>query len=407
MHRTLKFCQHLQSFGWRPVVLTVTPGAYAARDEATLQAVPDDVPVYRAFCLDASRHLSVAGRYPGLAALPDRWVSWTPSGVLEGLRAIRRWRPEVIWSTYPVATAHLIGLALARWSGLPWVADFRDWMTEGDYPSGALRRRLYRRIERSVLKRCDAAVFTTESCRSLYQERYPTLENEDWRVLPNGYDESDFSNETVPRRNKLVLLHSGYLYPDERDPSALFEALARLRDRGRLNERPVTVVFRAPGDENQVHKLARRYGVAQWVRVAPPVAHRDAVREMQQANALLLLQGARFARQVPAKAYEYLRSGRPVLTLAPADSESTRLMRAAGYPYDAPLDAPSEIAEHLDQLLRDLRSGTVARATPAVVRRFDRQHQANRLAHLFEAVANSRLVARADRTDRPGQAMET
>lgn len=389
MHRTLKFCRYLRDHGWRPVVLTVTPSAYAAVDAATLAEVPPDVPVYRSLCLDASRHLSVAGRYPGVLALPDRWVSWWPSGVVAGLRAIRRWRPEVIWSTYPVATAHLIGAVLARLSGLPWVADFRDWMTDGDYPDGPLRRRMYRRVERSVLSRCDAAIFTTDACRGLYRDRYPSMERGNWLVLPNGYDEADFGPPQAANRSDRVLLHSGYLYPTDRDPTALFAALATLRRDGHLQGRPLSVLFRAPGDAQHVMTLAARLGVDDLVRVAPPVSHREAVAEMQQADALLLLQGARFARQVPAKAYEYLRAGRPVLTLAPPASASAQLMGSAGLTYRAELDAPDKIALQLRRLMEDLQCGRAKVPPRARVERFERRRQAGRLADIFDSVTRA------------------
>lgn len=386
MHRTLKFCRYLRQHGWRPIVLTVTPGAYRAQDPDTLAEVPDDVTVLRSPCFDTSRHLSVAGRYPGLLALPDRWVSWWPSGVAVGLRAIRRYRPHLIWSTYPVATAHLIASVLSRWCALPWVADFRDWMTNGDYPDGALKRHLYRRVERSVLSRCDAAVFTTGASRELYRNRYPALERDNWLVLPNGYDEADFRATAEQQRDERVLLHSGYVYPDDRDPSALFSALAALRREGRLGRKKLAVVFRAPGDADKVNSLAAHKGVADLVRVEPPVSHRDAVAEMQQADALLLLQGSRFEKQVPAKAYEYLRSGRPVLTLAPESSESARLMRAAGYGYRSGLESPAQIAEQLDCLIRDLDHATAPQPRPAFVEQFDRRRQAGRLADIFDSV---------------------
>ncbi|TQE98065.1 MAG: glycosyltransferase family 4 protein [Spiribacter salinus] len=73
---------------------------------------------------------------------------WALRALPVGVRVIRGERPAVIWSTYPIATAHLIGYLLHRLTGLPWIADFRDSMTEPDYPDDPAQWRAYRRIER-------------------------------------------------------------------------------------------------------------------------------------------------------------------------------------------------------------------------------------------------------------------
>ena len=393
VQRTVKFCRYLREHDWRPVVLTVTPRAYVTSSDRDSTELPDDVPVYRSFCVDTARHLSLVGRYPELLALPDRWASWWPSGVLHGLRIIRKWQPDVVWSTYPVATAHLIAGTLSRMHGLPWVADFRDWMTEGDYPAGRLQRWAYRRVEHFVLKNATAATFTTESCRTFYKDRYPALAGGSWAVLPNGYDESDFAGLGVPAsrpvRDGITLLHSGYLYPQDRSPAGLFEAIAALRQRGFLEGRKFRVRFRGPGDGAHVQREAARFGVADFVQVAPSVSHRAALREMLDATALLLMQGPRFDRQVPAKAYEYLRSGRPVLTLASQRSESAGLMAEYGSPYIAGIDRSTDIAASLERLIVDIEADQPIAAHRARISRFDRRLQTGVLAELLNGVAES------------------
>src|SRR5438132_13514328 len=131
IHRTLKFTRYLPEFGWQPIVLTASRQAYGARAKDDYQ-IPKGVEVARAFALDTKRHLSLRGKYFQSLALPDQWVTWWPGAVALGCNLIRKHRPDVIWSTYPIATAHLIGLTLYRLIGIPWVAYIRDPWTYTD-----------------------------------------------------------------------------------------------------------------------------------------------------------------------------------------------------------------------------------------------------------------------------------
>ena len=218
--------RHLPEFGWTPLVLTAREAAYPERDPASADALPTGLQVGRGIALDSARHLAVAGRYPRWLALPDRWVSWWPGAVATGLRMIRRHRPQVIWTTYPLATAHVIGATLQRLTGLPWIADFRDPMVElideTWYPTDPAVRRARLFVERRVAARATAATFCTATARDIFTERHgwPTG---NCAIIANGYDEMEFEAAAqLPSKREpggVHLVHSGTLYPGpDRDP---------------------------------------------------------------------------------------------------------------------------------------------------------------------------------------------
>lgn len=170
--RSLKLCRYLPEFGWHPTVLTVHPRAYERTDPVQLGEIPADVRVERAFALDTQRHLSFRGRYLRAMALPDRWASWSLGAIPAGLRANRRENFDVILNTFPIATAVFIGWALHRATRKPWVADFRDSMTEPDYPRDPRTWRVYRWLKKKAVREASRLVFTAGSAVRMYLNQY-------------------------------------------------------------------------------------------------------------------------------------------------------------------------------------------------------------------------------------------
>jgi hypothetical protein len=397
IQRTLSFSRHLGSYGWEPLVLSAHPRAYPEQNPSQLASVPAGLVVKRAFTLDTKRDLGVRGRYFGPLALPDRWVSWWFAAVPAGLSLIRRHKPEVIWSTFPIATAHLIGLALHRLTGLPWIADFRDPMVQPAYPSYTPQRKAYAWIERQTIKRCHKAVFTTHSAMASYRARFPDLPADKFVVIENGYDEETFQAAGVPAPAQqtprpLTLVHSGVLYDTGRDPSAFLEAVARLKRAGKVDAGSLRIILRAPGNADAIGACAKRLEVDDIAEVAPAVPYRQALQEMLAADGLLVFQGTPFNTQIPAKVYEYFRARKPILGLVDREGETARVLGAAGFNSIATMDGPGEIAGVLERFLGQVKEGSAHVASPELVARSSRAGRARQLACVFDAVVAGRCV---------------
>jgi glycosyltransferase involved in cell wall biosynthesis len=387
IQRTLKFAHYLPAHGWQPLVLSAHPRAYP---DAGGDAYAGPAEVTRAFAVDSARHLAIRGRYLQLLALPDRWVGWCLGAIPAGLRLVRRARCQVIWSTYPIASAHLIGLALRRLTGLPWIADLRDPMLDDAYPTDPWMRKAAAWVERQTVRHCTRVVCTTAGAVRSYRRRYPEIPPERFHLIENGYDEEEFSHaKPAPRQagGPFVLLHSGIVYPSERDPQPLFAALGRLRRAGTLTSANFRLMLRAPVHETLLAKLAHDHGIADIVEIAQALPYRAALAEMLAADGLLVLQAANCNEQVPAKLYEYLRAARPILALTDPAGDTAAIMRAAAIDTVAALDDAETIARILPGFLELARSGRAPLATPAFVRAQARAARAAQLAALLDAVA--------------------
>lgn len=393
IQRTLKFAQYLPQFGWSPIVLSAHPRAYASKGDDQLRDIPDTVLVHRAFALDTSRHLAIGGRYPGFLALPDRWVGWLLGAVPAGLRLLRRHRPQVIWSTYPIATAHLIGLALHKLTGLPWVADMRDPMSDTDYPPNPFIRRIFRWIERQTIAHCSAAVVTTPGTVQTYLKRFPEIPPERFVLIENGFDEENFADAEGgaaaprPAGQPFTLIHSGIVYPSERDPTRLFEALADLLAQGRLGAHDFRLLLRASGNDAYLAGLIERFGIGAIVALAPHVPYREALAEMLGADGLLVLQATNCNHQVPAKLYEYLRARRPILALTDPAGDTAATLRNAGIDTIAALDSKQDIMQAIGRFIALAEAGQAPLASTERIMLNSRRARAASLAALLDRIS--------------------
>jgi glycosyltransferase involved in cell wall biosynthesis len=397
IQRTLRFVQHLPPLGWQPLVLSVAPRAYERTSDDLLADVPAGTVVRRAFALDTARHLQIAGRYLGWMARPDRWISWKFAGVREGLKLIREFKPAAIWSTYPIATAHVIASTLHRKTGLPWIADFRDPMAQDDYPADLRTRSNFQAIEADAAAHARYCVFTTPGAAQMYRQRYPAAASR-IVVLENGYDEESFASLPVepatkarrsPSDGPLVMLHSGIVYPSERDPTQLFMALGRLHKDGALTPEDLRIRFRASVHDDFLRDVARTHGALDFLELCPAIPYREALAEMMACDALLVMQASNCNAQIPAKIYEYLRAGKPILGLTDPDGDTAHIMRQAGLGDIVRLDSADEIAALLPTLVSDWRAGKAVLPQPLAVQQASRSGRSKALVALMaQCIAN-------------------
>ena len=394
IQRTLRFAQQLPEFGWEPIVLTADPRAYERTSTDLVPEVSERTVVARAFALDTARHLSVRGRYPVFLARPDRWMTWQYAAVPAGMRLIRQHQPNAVWSTYPIATAHVIGARLARRSRLPWIADFRDPMAQPGYPEDPKIWKSFDRIEKRAVDEARYCVFTTPGAAREYTRRYPFAADR-ITVIENGFDEESFA--AIPAESPqplhpgaITLLHSGIVYPWERDPTELFAAIARLAEKGKLRPGELVLRFRAANHDELLRSLAQRYRIESFVELLPPTSYRPALLEMQNADGLLVLQASNCNDQIPAKLYEYLRARRPIVALTDPNGDTAGVARAAGIDTIAPLDSIDEIEELLQRFIAAVRSGRAPLPSPEFVARASRRERARALAGLLDRSSTAR-----------------
>jgi glycosyltransferase involved in cell wall biosynthesis len=376
--RVVRFLRHLPEHGWEPTVLAAA-GAGAA-------PVPEGVRVVRAPVLMPRRLLGGGPRSTRVnrwVSVPDPYFPWIAPAVSMGLRLLRNERFDAVFSSSPRPSVHLVAATLARLTGLPWLADYRDpWSTYQfrEYPTRA-HREAHRRLEAAAL-RCAAAV--TAVNQPIVDDlvmRHPWLSGH-VRVLPNGYDPGE-ACEDVALGPGFWIAHTGRLYGREQQVSAFLGALAALPD-------DVRALF-VGVDENRVLPEASRLGVAARVRVEPFVSHGRALGYQRAADALLLVNGRR-PESMSSKVFEYLAAGRPVFAISPSGSAARGLFTEVGGGTCVLPD--DDMAAPLDCFVRDVRAGRAAVADRAALERYDVSRLSAELAGLLVRLADTPRSAR-------------
>ena len=268
-------------------------------------------------------------------------------------------------------------------------------MFDDDYPADERQRAIHRRIDHIVATRSSHSTFTTAATREMYHARYPQLPADHWSVIPNGFDEHAFQALAPADREQQrdgqrprILLHSGTLYPIERDPTAFFGALRQLRQRQLIDPGLLQVRLRATGHDAAYRQTIEASGLQDIVELLPPLPYRAALQEMLQVDALLLFQAKGCNHQVPAKLYEYLRAQRPIIALTHPDGDTASVLREADADNILPLDDEQQLVQSLPKILEDLRTDRLRISPLERVERYSRARGAADLAALLDRLAD-------------------
>lgn len=407
VQRVTKFVKYLARHDWRTTVLCGRPEDYWMRDDTLLADVPPETRVLRtaaASGLGVLRRLrsarpAASRSSRGFAALrhgsawflvPDSYVGWLPFALRAASTLWRSDPPDVILSSGPPDTNHVVALRLRRRTQRPWIADFRDpWVgLHLQPPPTAWHRQRQEALERAVLAEADDVVATTVWLHDLLRQRAPAAARV--HVIRNGYDPEDFTSvpaDTPSGQGPLHLVHTGMLTLT-RTAAGLLRALQRVRER-RPDLAQAIRLDLVGARESDNDALVAALGLQDCVRLRGYVSHDEAIAAMRQADVLVLVKhvSERYVGLVPGKLYEYLGAGRPVLALVP-ESEAAALVRELQCGVIAPPDDPDAIATVLLDLVAAKQSGALARrfrrgGTAA----FQRPAQAAALAALLDGLA--------------------
>jgi glycosyltransferase involved in cell wall biosynthesis len=376
--RLLGFAQHLPAFGWDTIVIAPPGLPWEPSDPALAARVPQRTTV-------------IPVPYPRKAPKLVRWLApfavWLPYARRAARRAVNEHWPDAVLTSGPPHWAHLIGRYLQRRYKLPWVADFRDpWVTESFTPqSSGIVRRLELSCERRVMHKANLILHNAPNACALLRKAYPR-DADRMTYLTNGYDPENFPPQAqAPANTPLRVLHAGELYVG-RDPRPLLDAVAQLP----ADVPAFRLEFMGRTEYESGADLlsdARSRGVEARVLCRPQTSYQQSLAEMAGADVLLLMDSPGRKLGVPAKLYEYLGAGRPILAVGEPDGDLAALLGQSGVMHRLvrSTDVPA-IRTALAELVTAVAAGTAPLASDEARLKFSRRSLAGQLAGMLDGL---------------------
>ncbi|MDD5423309.1 MAG: glycosyltransferase, partial [Candidatus Omnitrophica bacterium] len=346
MFRTMKFAKYLPYFGWEPTILTPAEAPSQVYCDQALGKI-SGVRILKTGYVDilnSVRRLfrNYHGHVPAAAlkatsgtegllsamkngarevlSLPDENIGWYAPAMKAGEALLRQEKFDLIYSSSPPETSHLIAGSLKKRVKVPWIADLRDpWSGYHHTVKTFVKKFINNRLDKIVLKHADHIITVSMTWAELFKKNYST----DVSVITNGFDEEDFFNVNYahPSGGKFLITYCGKLHSQRQSPAEFFSAIRELLDEGRVSPKELSVRFYIYGsNQPDFDRIKHDFALEGILNVYSYIDYKECLKMMRESNLLLLVgwrgSDATSRGVLPAKAFDYLGARRPILLLS-------------------------------------------------------------------------------------------
>ncbi len=344
--RPFRFAIHLREFGWEPTILTIaSPGAQLTDKEAHLlkdiRVLSIASPIDRTFRSESQLGTPSGKGVRSRQGAPASWIAaldrqfpvdtWLPLFAAKFgtmLRQATEVNPQVVWATGNPWSSLVAGQWLSKRLGVPYIADFRDPWTLSEVRTRkkwAWVQRIDERAERRVVAGADVLMFQTRRMADAYRERYARLDPATV-VIGNSFDpdvfddpisvESRFNREDV-LLDPSSMLRIGFFgrFRAISPAMPIMDVLVELRKRQASLVERVCIHSFGPLSETDAAQ-ARAHGLEEQFVCEDAVPLERALSTLRRFDLLLVITDMHPRHVVPAKIFEYLAAGRPILSLS-------------------------------------------------------------------------------------------
>ncbi|MDP3314214.1 glycosyltransferase [Lutibacter sp.] len=347
VQRWLKFVKYFRDFNVEPVVYTVDNAKYPIVDHSLLKEIPEGIEVLRQpiwepnsiFSLFGKKNIESAGFLnpnPSFFGkiiqyiranyfIPDARKFWIKPSVSYLEKYISKNKIDVIVTTGPPHSVHLIGLQLKNRLNCKWIADFRDPWTEIDYfhqlPLTKSAIKKHHSLEQEVLKRADAVLVVGNTIKENFSKY-----NNSVYTITNGFDD-EIMDTVIELDSKFSLTHIGLMNSD-RNPKMFWEVLNEISNENVQFSQDMVVKLIGKVSSEVLNCIIKN-NLSKKVEIINYLLHKEVFKYQMQSQILLL-----FLNNVPSakgiitgKIFEYLSSKRPILAIGPSNGDLANILK--------------------------------------------------------------------------------
>ncbi|MBO5074586.1 MAG: glycosyltransferase family 4 protein [Bacteroidales bacterium] len=420
VQRWVKFAKYLPEEGWQPVIYTPENPEQLAKDTSLEAEVPEETEVIKTHIIEPyelykkvlrksghskeavevnpvnAQHKSFLQKTAmwvrGNLFRPDPRCLWIRPSVRFLKKYLAEHPVDLIVSTGPPQSMHLIGLRLARETGLPWIADFRDPWTRIFYfkhlQMTKATERWHEKMEKKVLDEASAVVAVSP----LVQQEFQAMTDTPVELITNGFDECDFEGSECteayggPEKN-FTITHTG-LFAADGNPTVLWDVLSEKCAKDEQFRKLLKIKLIGKNDE-QISKALEDRGLKDMLEDMGYQPHSAAVQEQRTASVLILplRKEPEYKAVLPGKLFEYLASFRPVLGIGQTDGAMAMILNETKTGKVIDWEDKEGISEYIEKCWERHLEGRLT-TEGADLSHFTRRSITRRMVQLFERLAS-------------------
>ncbi len=418
VQRWVKFAKYLPSEGWQPVIYTPENPEQLAVDESLAAEVPEDAEIVKTRIIEPYELYKKVLRRSGHSkeavevnpvnaqnkSLLQKAAMWVRGNLFRpdprclwigpSVRFLKKYLAEhpvdLIVSTGPPQSMHMIGLRLSRETGLPWIADFRDPWTKIFYfkhlAMTPATERWHKKMEKKVLDEASAVVAVSP----LVQQEFQAMTDTPVELITNGFDECDFSADkyTEPYGGPaqgFTITHTG-LFAADGNPTVLWDVLSEKCNSDEIFRKLLKIKLIGKTDDQILRALKERGLEGSLINMGYQ-PHSVAVQEQRKASLLILplRKEPEYKAVLPGKLFEYLASQRPILGIGQPDGAMAMIVNETRTGTAIDWEDREGMAQYIEQCWEKHLEGRLA-TEGADLSRFTRRSLTRRMAGLFDNI---------------------
>ena len=409
VQRWLKLVTYFKEFGIEPIVYIPENPHYPLVDKSILSEVPKGIEILRypikepygfakVFSKKKTKQISsgiITNKKQSLIEklmlwvrgnffIPDARIGWVKPSVAYLQKYIAENQVDVIITSGPPHSLHLIGSNLKELLGVKWIADFRDpWTTIHYHKSLQLSKSSedkHKKLEAQVLNNADRVVVTSPSTK----KEFETITETPIEVITNGYDFSEKINRNLDTSFSIV--HIGSLL-SERNPTILWEVLSEICKESELFTKALNIKLVGTVSEDVI-KSIKKFGLHNNCDVMGYVSHKKAMQLQHNAQVLLMLEIDRPETRaiIPGKLFEYLAAKRPILALGPKGSDVIDIISKTKSGYYFTYSEKDRLRDQILSCFEDYKLGNLT-STSQNILKYSRRELTKEMSELIKKTA--------------------